>query len=85
MERSRTYVEGAGPAFVPGGVLKFRNRFAFTTHAQPHLTMLKRNQCFLEAVILNSKSILFDVFLPCDYWLHLRKFPIILVKVGAIK
>lgn len=71
---------------VPGGALKFRNRFAFTTHTQPHLTGLKRNQSFSEALILNSKSILFDVFLPCDYRLHQRKFPIILLKrAGAIK
>lgn len=80
------HVEGAGPVMVTGGALKFRNRFAFTTHTQPHLTGLKRNQSFLEALILNSKSISFDVFLPCGYWLHQRKFPIILVKrAGAIK
>lgn len=79
-------MEGAGPVMVLEGALKFRNRFAFTTHTQPHLTVLNRNQSFSEALILNSKSILFDVFLPCDYRLHQRTFPIILVKrAGAIK
>lgn len=39
-------MEGAGPVMVLEGALKFRNRFAFTTHTQPHLTVLTESKLF---------------------------------------